>query len=349
VKTIEITGKSGQSKIVIGESIRNLERYLPPGRAVIVTDHNVRHYYEKDFPDWPIIEIGCGEGIKTLDTVQAIYRKLLELGADRSNFLIGIGGGVVCDIAGFAASTFLRGIRFGFVSSTLLAQVDASVGGKNGVNFKAYKNMVGTFNQPDFVICDIHLLATLPEEERLNGFAEIVKHAAIADARLFAFLENNYRQALTLDFAVLERLVFDSVSIKAAIVNRDEQERGERRKLNFGHTLGHALEKTTGIAHGQAVSIGMAAAADLSVKRGLLPAAEADRLRQLLKNFKLPVSAQIDRQAVLDAIGKDKKRQGSWFHFVLLNRLGEAVVEEIAIDALEDVLDDLCVYQGNQS
>lgn len=349
MKTIEITGKTGQSKILIGESISNLERYLPPRQSVIVTDQNVRHYYEKEFPDWPIIEIGSGEGIKTLDTVQTIYRELLELKADRSTFLIGIGGGVVCDIAGFAASTFLRGIRFGFVSSTLLAQVDASVGGKNGVNFKAYKNMVGTFNQPDFVICDTHMLHTLSEEERLNGFAEIVKHAAIADARLFAFLENNYRQALTLDFDVLERLVFDSVSIKAAIVNRDEQERGERRLLNFGHTFGHALEKTTGIAHGQAVSIGMAAAADLSVKRGRLSLAGAGRVRRLLEHLRLPVRARIDRQAVLDAIGKDKKRQGSCIHFVLLDRLGEAVVEEIAIDTLEDVLDDLCMYQGNQS
>ena len=163
--------------------------------------------------------------------------------ADRASFIVGIGGGIVCDVTGYAASTYLRGLKFGFVASTLLAQVDAAVGGKNGVNWEGYKNMIGVFNQPDFVICDPLLLRTLPRREVLSGMAEVVKHALIADAGLFSYLEENGSGVLDLRPEVMERLVCDSVRIKSSIVNRDEREKGERRLLNFGHTFGHALEK----------------------------------------------------------------------------------------------------------
>lgn len=341
MKVLEIHGSTGDSTILIGESLRYLRKYIPAEEVVIITDTNVRHYYLKDFPSSEVIEIGTGEKIKNLDTVQAIYGKLVELEAGRSSFIVGIGGGIVCDIAGFVASTYLRGVRFGFVSSTLLSQVDASVGGKNGVNFGGYKNMVGVFNQPEFVICDMNVLRTLPEREILCGLAEIVKHAAIGDANLFTYLEEHYERALELDTEVIERLVYDSVVIKSTIVNRDEKEEGERRKLNFGHTFGHAIEKTTGVPHGEAVSAGMLVASALSAKRGHLPAGEAERIEKLLKKLKLPTRLQLDGDTVLDALRKDKKRKGDSIDFVLLHGIGNAVVEKISIRELEAVVNEI--------
>ncbi len=341
MKVIDIHGSTGNSRILIGESLQDLRKYIPSQNVVIITDTNVRHYYLKYFQPWEVIEIGTGEKIKNLDTVRVIYRKLVELEADRSSFIVGIGGGIVCDIAGFVASTYLRGVRFGFVSSTLLSQVDGSVGGKNGVNFGGYKNMVGVFNQPEFVICDMNLLRTLPEREILCGFAEIVKHAAIANADLFSYLEKHYEKALDLDTDVIEKLIYDSVVIKSSIVNRDEKEEGERRKLNFGHTFGHAIEGTTGVPHGEAVSLGMVVAAALSVKRGHLPAEDSQRIEELLKELKLPTRLQIDQEGVLDALKKDKKRKGDSINFVLLHGIGNAIVEEISIKELEVLLNNI--------
>jgi len=262
--------------------------------------------------------------------------------ADRSSFIVGIGGGVVCDIAGFVASIYLRGVRFGFVSTTLLSQVDASVGGKNGVNLGGYKNMMGVFNQPEFVICDMDLLKTLPERELLSGLAEIIKHAAIGDPKLFSYLEENYEKALKLDPQVIEKLVSDSIDIKSSIVNWDEKEKGARRKLNFGHTFGHAIEKTAGISHGEAVSVGMVIASELSKKKGYLSPEETEKIVTLLKKLKLPYRIQIDHSGVLDALKKDKKRNGSSIHFVLLRAIGEAVVERISIKELAAAMSDFC-------
>ncbi|MBI5897451.1 MAG: 3-dehydroquinate synthase [Desulfobacterales bacterium] len=331
---INVTGQSGRSRILVGETLDRLAHYLPKGRTVIITDENVRRLYGHRFPEGEVITIGCGEQHKTLETLALIYDRLIAAEADRSTFIVGIGGGIVGDVTGFAASTYMRGLRFGFVASTLLAQVDATVGGKNGVNFKGYKNMVGVFNQPEFVLIDIGLLKTLPPAEVACGLAEIVKHACIADAPYFDAIERDGEAIAALDEAVLLRLVQRSVEIKAGVVNQDEREAGERRKLNFGHTLGHAFEKTLGISHGAAVSAGMAMAADLSVARGLLSQAEKARIIALLQRLNLPTALEFDRQAVFDALQKDKKRQQAQIHFVLLKGLGQAVVESISIEAL---------------
>jgi 3-dehydroquinate synthase len=341
VKKLEIHGKTGDSTIVIGESLRNLTQYISYEKAAIITDANVRRLYSKDFPPGEIIEIGTGETIKNLGTVQGIYKKLIEIEADRSWFILGVGGGIVCDIAGFAASTFLRGVKFGLVPTTLLSQADAGVGGKNGVNFKGYKNMVGVFHQPECVLCDLNLLRSLPEREISCGLAEIIKHAAIADAELFSYLEQTYKKALALEVDVIERLVSDSLLIKSSIVVRDETERGERRKLNFGHTFGHAIEKSIGLSHGEAVSVGMVIASELSVKRGLLPEEGRQRILELLKHLRLPTRVRIDREAVLDAIRRDKKRIGEGVSFVLLQGIGTAVVEEVPLKELEAVVDQI--------
>ncbi len=334
MRTLEIKGASGSSAIRVGERLGSQTKYIVPERTVIITDTNVRRYYEEMFPRCSIITVGTGEKIKTLETAGSILEELIGHGADRSVFLLGIGGGIVCDITGFVASIYLRGVRYGFVASTLLAQADASVGGKNGVNIRGYKNMAGVFNQPEFVICDPELLKTLPKKEVQCGFAEIVKHAAIADKAMFGFLEENYRGALALDPEIIEKLVYDSVRIKASVVNRDEKEKGERRKLNFGHTLGHAIEKAAGVSHGEAVAAGMKAASDISVRKGLLSAADAKRIENLLANLGLPTEIPADKQKLMDALGKDKKREGDIVHFVLLNGIGNAVVENISIREL---------------
>jgi 3-dehydroquinate synthase len=336
METITIEANSAPSRILIGERWENLQRHLPAVRPIIITDVNVGKLYPLEATAAEVITIGTGEEIKTLDTVRDIYGQLVSCAADRSAFIVGVGGGIVCDITGFVASTFLRGVRFGFVATTLLAQVDAGIGGKNGVNFRGYKNMVGLFHQPEFVICDPGVLKTLPQKEISCGLAEIVKHAAIADADLFAYLEQHHEDILALDRQAIEKLVWASVRIKSSIVCRDEAEKGERRLLNFGHTFGHAIEKVTGAAHGEAISTGMVMASVVSVKRGLLSAQEDRRLCSLLKKLKLPNDFTISTQSVFDAVTKDKKRAGDRIHFVLLNGIGHAVVEPITIEELKE-------------
>jgi len=346
---IDIKAASRTSTVLVGERLQQLPRYLPAGRTVIVSDENILRLYRKEFPAVPVLSIGTGEGAKTLDTVRGLYDSLVALEADRSTFLVGAGGGIVCDVTGFTAATFMRGLRFGFVATTLLAQVDASVGGKNGVNLGGYKNIVGSFSQPEFVLCDMQLLRSLPGCEVVNGMAEIVKHALIADAAMFAFIEANAQRALALDPAVIEKLVHGSVRIKAAVVGRDERETGERRMLNFGHTFGHGLEKVGRFSHGEAVSIGMALAAAISVRRGRLAAAAQERILRLLKQLHLPCAASIDLPYLADAIRKDKKRAGETIHYVLLDDIGKAAVEEIAIDELMRLASDFPDVIANES
>ena len=339
MKVVNINSHPRDSVIMIGERLENLRKYVPVERPIIITDTNVRASWGRQFPHAHVITIGTGEKNKTLDTVRYIYEQLLKLEADRSCFIVGIGGGIVCDLAGFVASTYMRGVRFGFVSSTLLSQVDASVGGKNGFNLGGYKNIVGVFNQPEFVICDLNLLKTVPQPEILSGFAEIIKHGAIADKNMFEYLEENRDRALALDLPVIEKLVHDSVIIKSRIVNQDEKEKGERRKLNFGHTFGHAIEKITKVRHGEAVSSGMVLASELAVKRQTLGGKDATRIADLLQGYGLPVRLEFDRQAVLETLRMDKKREGDLIYFVLLSEIGNAYVEEIAIQELQELID----------
>jgi 3-dehydroquinate synthase len=335
MKVVNIKSHPRDSVIMIGEELANLRKYLPVKTPIIITDANVLECWGGHFPPADVITIGTGEKIKTFATVRYIYEQLLKLEADRSSFIVGIGGGIVCDLTGFVASTYMRGVRFGFVSSTLLSQVDASVGGKNGFNIGGYKNIVGVFNQPEFVICDLNLLKTVPQKEILSGFAEIIKHGAIADKSLFDYLAENCDRALALDLAVIEKLVYDSVLIKSKIVNQDEKEKGERRKLNFGHTFGHAIEKTTKVRHGEAVSAGMVIASELAVKKDALALKDSDRIADLLDQYGLPVRLEFDCKEVLKILRMDKKRAGDLIYFVLLSEIGNAYVEEIAIQELE--------------
>ena len=229
---------------------------------------------------------------------------------DRDSFIIGVGGGSICDIVGFAASTFMRGIPFAFVPTTLLALVDASMGGKNGVNFLSYKNLIGTFNHPEFLIHDFSFLGTLSKKDVMCGITEVIKHAFIADVQLYDFVKNNTESVKKLEEVALHRIIDDFVRIKMGVVDRDEKEKGERRILNFGHTLGHAIENVLELSHGIAISKGMYFALKFSNQEKLLSDDEMNEAIELLnsygyKDFKIP---SVKMKKVLDALTKDKKK-----------------------------------------
>jgi len=336
MEKITIQGKSGDSRILVGESLPALSRHIPAKGVFIITDKNVVGYYHSEFPDFPVYVVEPGEKSKDFEVMTKIWHWLLEKDADRSSFIVGIGGGVVCDLAGFVASTFMRGIPFGFVATSLLAQVDASVGGKNGVNLGGYKNIIGTFTQPEFVICDTSMLKTLPDDEFRNGMAEVIKHALIKDADKFNFLKKKRNAILKREREAINHIVNQSVKIKATIVQADELERGERRVLNFGHTWGHAVEKENKIPHGQAVSIGMAFAAGLSKHLGYLKEKDYNDILVLLHEYGLPLNSELDKDQVFDTLLRDKKKEKDKMNFVLLKTIGDAFVKEMDTSVIKN-------------
>jgi 3-dehydroquinate synthase len=271
-----------------------------------------------------------GEAFKTWETLDAIFAELLRAQADRKTVLVALGGGVVGDMAGFAAATYQRGIAHLQIPTTLLAQVDSSVGGKTAINHPLGKNMIGAFHQPCAVVADTSTLATLPAREFAAGLAEVIKYGAIFDLDFLAWIEDNVadlegRRAETVAYAIRR-----SCEIKAAIVAEDERESGTRALLNFGHTFGHAIESASGygtILHGEAVATGMALAARFSAKLGRVPAADAQRLIALLERLRLPVRApKFPREAWLEFMGRDKKNEAGRITLILLDALGRATV-----------------------
>ena len=289
-----------QSEIYIGPTADILPGVLPGGRVVVVSDATIDRLYHPMLAPYDTVLIGLGESIKTLQTVESIYRRFIELGVDRSTFVLGIGGGIVTDVAGFAAATYMRGLDFGFVSTTLLGQVDASVGGKNGVNVDGYKNMPGTCAVPRSGLCDPGVLSSISDREVGAGLAEVVKAAIIADADLFARIEATTFDDLRSDTDLLTDAVSASIRVKADIVERDERESGDRRKLNLGHTLAHAIEKCTNrLNHGEAVAVGTALIADASVKLGVLTAEDRDRIAGVLKKLGFDLTPPDDVKRLL--------------------------------------------------
>jgi len=276
------------------------------------------------------LQIPDGEKAKQLSTVARLYERLVERQVDRSALVVGFGGGVVGDTAGFAAATYLRGVRLAHVPTTLLSQVDSAIGGKVGVNLIAGKNLVGAFHAPSLVICDPEVLGTLPRREFRAGLYEAVKYGVIASRDLFDHLARHLAAIFTKDPAVLTPLIADCCRIKAAVVMADEREHGPRRTLNFGHTVGHALEAISRYGrflHGEAVGYGMLAAAALSHKRGLLPAGDLEALTEMIGHMgPLPSTSDLSASDVLEAIQQDKKVSRGTLHFVLPVRLGETVI-----------------------
>lgn len=329
----------GSSKIIMTDMESGLRGWLPARRVIVITDSNVHRRYMDIIDRHERIIIGMGETNKTLITVDRIYRQLLEMGVDRECFLLGFGGGIVTDITGFVASTFMRGIRFGFVASTLLAQIDASIGGKNGINIGGYKNMVGTFNQPDFVICDPLLLKTLSLREFRAGLAEMIKAGIIADPQLFAMLETAGKDILNADYELLPDAIECAINVKAAIVKSDEFETGERRKLNLGHTFAHAIENITDtFNHGEAVAIGICMATEIAVKIGILTDGDAQRIKNIIVTLGLPTETVVERGRLIKALRHDKKVDGESIYLVLPTGIGSCEMRKMPLEELERLI-----------
>ena len=330
---------AGRSRVVVGRAVEELPRLLPEGRVIVLTDRNVVRCRPELFTGCDPICMEQGEEHKTLQTVEYVCRELIRRGADRTTFLLGVGGGIVTDVTGFVASIYMRGIPFGFVSTTLLGNVDASVGGKNGVNLDGYKNMAGVFAQPQFVVCDTSLFATLPRREISAGLAEAVKAGIIGDKALFELIEQSGFAGLCDDPKAMDKVVVHSVRLKAAIVGRDEREHGERRKLNLGHTFGHAVEKCSReMNHGEAVAVGMAIAARLAVRLGLLAAETCDRIVRLLSALGFATESPVPVEQLLAAVTKDKKSEGGTIHLVLPTAIGACEVRTLTFEALSEIV-----------
>jgi 3-dehydroquinate synthase len=316
-----------------------LKRIADQKNSIILTDENVYGHHEKKIRGWRTIILSAGEQYKIQSTVDSIIDQLIAFKADRTTTLIGVGGGVITDLTGYTASVYMRGISFGFVPTTLLAMVDASIGGKNGVDVGACKNLVGTIRQPGFILHDMDFLNSLPQKEWENGFAEIIKHACIKDANMFRDLEKSSFKKYQQNKKTICDLVRRNAVLKTKVVQRDEFERGERRLLNFGHTLGHAIENQYSLLHGQAVAIGMTYASLISAK--LLGFKEAGRVANLLLKYDLPTYAAFDKHKVFKMLEMDKKRERNEIHYVLLQKIGKAVIQTIALKKLEQIIDNL--------
>lgn len=321
---------------MIGGRWEAVVKLLPENGVVIITDENVNNIYGKLFPAFPVLKIKPGEDSKQLKVIEKLAKKLLDNGIDRSGFILAIGGGVVSDIAGFLASVYMRGIRCGYVSTTLLSQVDASTGGKNGVDLGGIKNVIGNFRQPEFVICDTTMLQTLPEEEYLSGLAELIKTGLIGDPVIIEILENNYAGVVKRERNLLSDLVARSVKYKASVVSQDEKEGGLRRILNFGHTFGHAIELHESVKHGFAVAAGMELAAVFSYKKGFISIKECNRIIDLLKKYNLRRRYTIAADKIEELILHDKKKSGTEIYFVFAEGIGKASVKKLPVREVID-------------
>ena len=321
-----------------------------PGKCVVVTDSNVEPLYgdlvmeslrQAEF-DPALISVPAGEESKSMGCVETVCRQMAQAGLDRGSFLVALGGGVVGDLAGFAAAVFFRGIPYIQIPTSVVAQVDSSVGGKTGVNMPEGKNLIGAFHQPKLVLADVETLRSLPTREFNEGFAEIIKHAGIRDSGMLPMIE---AAASVDDRADLGELIARNVAIKAKVVMEDEQERtGTRALLNFGHTIGHAIEASAGygeLLHGEAISIGMVAALHLSKKLAGLDEDGVTRMVALLREFDLPLrlAADIPDDSILDAMKRDKKFDAGQIRFVLLDRVGNGLVsEKVTWSDIEDAV-----------
>lgn len=309
---------------------------IPENGVVIITDDNVKRLYGNRFPKIPVFSVKPGEESKKLQVIGSLADKLLEAGIDRSGFILAAGGGVVSDIAGFLASIYMRGVRCGYISTTLLSQVDASTGGKTGVNLGDTKNMLGIIRQPEFVICDPEMLQTLPEQEYLSGLAELIKTAIIGDKELFDLIERSADKIMARNPQLLTELVAGSVRIKGRVVSEDEMEAGLRRILNFGHTFGHAVEIQKGIKHGFAVASGMELAVEYSFEKGLIHSEDKNRIIGMLKRFELVEKVDIPSDQIEKLVLRDKKKTGSEIHFVFTTGIGKALIEKVPVTEVLD-------------
>lgn len=343
-KTIPVTYEGTESyRIELEHNFQRLPEllgslgYQSEQKVCIITDSNVEKLYaqtvktllETRFHTVLIHSFTAGEENKNLSTVEDVYKELIVHHFDRNDFLIALGGGVVGDLTGFTAATYLRGIDFIQVPTTLLSQVDSSIGGKTGVDFLQYKNMVGAFYQPKLVYMNLSVLKTLPQKQIISGLGEIIKHGLIKDKSYYFWLKEHHEQIFQLDPQILEEMVFVSCNIKREVVEKDPKEKGDRALLNFGHTIGHAIEKLSDfqLYHGECVGLGMISAAFLSWKKGDLTEETFYQIEETLLQFGFQTKISgYDPQKILDATKSDKKMVGNKVKFILLNQVGEAYI-----------------------
>ncbi len=306
------------------------------GKVLVVTDNNVEKYYCEDCvrelegicDEVSVHVIEAGELNKSLDTVRDIYRKLIELKADRSSVLVALGGGVTGDITGFAAASYMRGIPFIQIPTSLMAQADSSIGGKTGVDFEGCKNMVGAFYQPNLVYINVNALRTLPERELKSGMAEVIKHGLIRDSEFYEYIDSNLDKIYSFDENTLAYITKMNCAIKGDVVEQDEREDGLRAILNFGHTIGHAIECVSNFTmlHGECVSIGMVGAYKLANKLGMADDDTVGRIETTLEKAGLPVKALgMDEEKIFSRMFSDKKVKDDKLNFVLPRGIGEVI------------------------
>ncbi|MBQ4403352.1 MAG: 3-dehydroquinate synthase [Selenomonadaceae bacterium] len=316
-------------EIFIGKDILGDVKNFITGKALLVTQKNILDVCAEKFP-YEVALIPDGETSKSLGEAEKLFTRAIEAGLDRKSVVIALGGGVVGDLAGFVAATFMRGINLIQIPTTLLAQVDSSVGGKTAVNHALGKNLIGAFHQPRAVFIDLNFLKTLPEREIKSGLGEVVKYGVISDENFFAYLEDNAEKILQRDLKTLAHVVKRSCEIKAEVVAADEKESGLRRILNFGHTLAHAIEEQTGYKkyrHGEAVAIGMVAAAQISHELGKTSAENVQRLEKLLKRFDMVATcAGLDADKLYAVTFRDKKTVGGKVNWVLMKNFGDVEI-----------------------
>lgn len=341
METITIHGTLRDAKIYVGGHVEDIGQILTAQEVFILTDRNLYPRVRGLFPGQPIFQVVPGDYSKSLRVATSVYRWLEDGHADRNAFLLGIGGGVVTDLAGFVACTYLRGIRLGLVPTTLLSQVDAAIGGKNALNLDGFKNVIGTVYQPEFIFCDHGFLGTLSSEERSGGASEMIKDTIIDDRAQFDYMLSHAEQVLQVDHAVLDPLIAWCIKMKKKFIEADEFDHDERRKLNFGHTWGHAVEAITGIHHGYAVAIGMVFATKFAVHLGLCQEDTLQALLQILAAYHLPTETKVLKWVVLDTVERDKKREDEHINFIFPKRVGETVVVPISREQLRAYVSQL--------
>lgn len=308
-----------------------LARYKKPATAII-TDQNVGPLYAQKLAAQTgakIISIPAGEKQKTIDTALKIAEQLLGMGIDRNSMIIGLGGGVITDLTGFVASTLMRGIPFTLIPTSMLAMVDAAIGGKTGVNLHEGKNLIGTFAQPQAIIIDPGTLRTLPDAELENGLAESIKEGVIGDATLFALIEKNHDAVMRRDPTILQKIITHSIAVKTRIVTKDESEKGMRMQLNYGHTLGHAIERASNfrIPHGHAVSMGMCYANAMAIAKKIIDANDAHRIKKCLTLYNLPTEYKVTKK-IAHFVRYDKKKKGRKLRWILPVKIGKVIITE---------------------
>jgi 3-dehydroquinate synthase len=337
----------------LAEAIRGID--MTNRKFMIITDSNVGKIYLEKLKETllPVAKsvdsytFPAGEKSKHLDTVSLCYEQLILSGFDRNDVLIALGGGVVGDLTGFVAATYLRGVRFIQVPTSLLSMVDSSIGGKTGVDFKAYKNMVGAFHQPKLVYMNLSTLSSLPDREYYSGFGELIKHGLIKDATYYTWLKDNTKGIANKTYEVLKQMIYRSCLIKKAVVEMDPKELGERALLNYGHTIGHSVEKLMDLTllHGECVSIGMAAASFISMKRGFLSVSSYEDILRTIKLFKQPISiVGLSSEEIYQVTKLDKKMDSDKIKFILLQQIGTSVIDptvskEEMLEAIHSIID----------